>query len=82
MVPHFCKSQDVIILYFDLCCSKKAVQDVLDQKKMCILDIEMQGVQSVRKTSLKPVYVFIKPPSMTVLVSDHRNAGCTECEED
>ncbi|XP_072047387.1 guanylate kinase-like isoform X2 [Amphiura filiformis] len=47
--------------------SKKAVQDVLDQNKICILDIEMQGVLSIRKTNLKPIYIFIKPPSMAVL---------------
>ena len=29
----------------------------------------MQGVLSIRKTNLKPIYIFIKPPSMEVLVS-------------
>ena len=29
----------------------------------------MQGVLSIRKTDLKPIYIFIKPPSMEVLVS-------------
>lgn len=52
-----------------LYCSKKAVEDVVRQHKVCILDIDMQGVKSVRKTDLNPIYIFVKPPSMEVLVS-------------
>lgn len=40
--------------------SKRAVHSVLDQGKICILDIEMQGVKSVKKTDLNACYVFIK----------------------
>jgi guanylate kinase len=31
------------------------------------LDIDMQGVQSVKKTSLQPRYIFIQPPSLETL---------------
>lgn len=46
--------------------SKKAVQDVLASGRICILDIDTQGVMQVKKTDLKPHYVFIKPPSLEV----------------
>jgi guanylate kinase len=60
--------------------SKKAVQDVLDSGKICILDIDVQGVKLVKKTDLKPRFVFIKPPSMEVLEKRLRDRG-TENEE-
>lgn len=46
--------------------SKKAVKDVLASGRICILDIDTQGVMQVKNTDLKPHYVFIKPPSLEV----------------
>ena len=46
----------------------KAVADVQLQGKVCILDIDMQGVRSIKQTELSSVYIFIKPPSIDVLV--------------
>ncbi|XP_076657472.1 guanylate kinase isoform X2 [Halictus rubicundus] len=60
--------------------SKKAVEDVRREGKICILDIEMQGVKQVKQSSLKPLYVFIKPPSMDELEKRLRNRE-TETEE-
>jgi guanylate kinase len=60
--------------------SKAAVQDVLDAGKICILDIDVQGVKAVKKTDLKPRFVFIKPPDMEVLEARLRARG-TETEE-
>ena len=37
--------------------------------KICVLDIDMQGVRSIKKTDLEPLYVFIKPPTIEELVS-------------
>ena len=34
---------------------------------ICILDIDAEGVRSMKKTDLKSNYVFIAPPSMEVL---------------
>lgn len=48
--------------------------------KICILDIDTQGVKSIRQTSLNPVYIFMKPPSMEVLEQRLR-ARNTESEE-
>lgn len=63
-----------LIYYTDFnCCtshsSKKSVKDVLDTNKICVLDIDVQGVISVKNTDLNPKCVFIKPPSLEVLVS-------------
>ncbi|XP_017327153.1 guanylate kinase isoform X2 [Ictalurus punctatus] len=60
--------------------SKAAVQAVQAQNLICILDIDMQGVKSIRKTNLNPIYVSIQPPSMDVLEKRLR-ARQTESEE-
>lgn len=44
--------------------SVAAVESVQSSGKVCILDIDVQGVKNVKKSSLDPYYVFIAPPSM------------------
>lgn len=65
---------------FKLGTSIKAVEDVVAEGKVCMLDIEMQGVKLVKNTSLNPKYVFIRPPSFEVLEQRLRGRG-TEKEE-
>jgi len=62
--------------------SKKSIQDVLDNGKICILDIDVQGVKAIKKVDdiPKPLYVFMKPPSLQVLEERLRARG-TETEE-
>jgi len=62
--------------------SKKSVQDVLDNGKICILDIDTQGVKAVKKVEdfPQPLYIFLKPPSLKVLEERLRSRG-TENEE-
>ena len=60
--------------------SKKAVEDVISSGRLCVLDIDVQGVKSLKKTSLNPIYVFIKPPSIEELEKRLRERG-TETEE-
>jgi len=60
--------------------SKKAVEDVQKTGRICILDIDMQGVKSVKDTDLDPRYIFIKPPSPEILEQRLRGRG-TETEE-
>ena len=55
--------------------STKAVEAVRQQGKVCILDVDRQGVQSVKKTELNARYVFIKPPSIAVLEQRLRGRG-------
>lgn len=60
--------------------SKQAVEDVQKQGKVCVLDIDLQGVRQIRKTDLKPLCIFIKPPSLEELETRLR-ARNTESEE-
>ena len=55
--------------------SRKSVQDVASEGRVCILDIDIQGVKSVRASSLDPLYVFVEPPSLTVLEQRLRGRG-------
>lgn len=44
-----------------------AVEDVYDQKKLCIVDCEMANVESWRNSPLDCKYFFLTPPSMDAL---------------
>lgn len=56
------------------------MEDVQRVGKVCILDIEMQGVKQIKESSLKPLYVFVKPPSMEELEQRLRKRN-TETED-
>ncbi|KAI9255218.1 guanylate kinase [Phascolomyces articulosus] len=60
--------------------SIKAVEDVVESGKVCMLDIDMQGVKSVKNTQLNPRYIFVRPPTLEVLEQRLRGRG-TETEE-
>ncbi|KAI9489446.1 guanylate kinase [Zychaea mexicana] len=60
--------------------SIKAVEDVVESGKVCMLDIDMQGVKLVKQTQLNPRYIFVRPPSLEVLEQRLRGRG-TETEE-
>ena len=60
--------------------SKRAVQDVLNAGQLCIMDIDSQGVKSVKNTDLNCLLIFVKPPSMEELEKRLRGRG-TETEE-
>lgn len=55
----------------------KKVQDV---GKVCILDVEMEGVKQLRKSHLDCRYVFLSPPSHEELERRLRGRG-TDKEE-
>lgn len=57
-----------------------AVEAVADAGKRCILDIDVQGAQSVKKSGLDALFIFIAPPSFEQLESRLRGRG-TETEE-
>lgn len=57
-----------------------AVESVQKQDRVCILDIDIQGVMKVKKSSLEPLYFFITPPSLEELEKRLRGRG-TETEE-
>ncbi|KAK8736157.1 hypothetical protein OTU49_004851 [Cherax quadricarinatus] len=60
--------------------SKTAVQDVLENGRICILDIDTQGVIQVKKTDLPAQFIFIRPPSIEDLEKRLQARG-TETEE-
>uniref|UniRef100_A0A7E4VGE4 guanylate kinase n=1 Tax=Panagrellus redivivus TaxID=6233 RepID=A0A7E4VGE4_PANRE len=47
--------------------SKKAVKDVQSSGKICVLDIELQGVRNVKKTDLNAKYILIRAPTIESL---------------
>lgn len=47
--------------------SKHAVRKVQNAGKVCILDIEPQGVEQVKNTDLKPILIYNNPPSIEAL---------------
>ncbi|KAF2720805.1 guanylate kinase [Polychaeton citri CBS 116435] len=60
--------------------SVQAVKDRQAEGKICILDIEMEGVKQVKKTDLKPRFLFLQPPSVEILEQRLRGRG-TDKEE-
>eukprot|EP00090_Calanus_glacialis_P020739 TRINITY_DN31_c0_g1_i1.p1 TRINITY_DN31_c0_g1~~TRINITY_DN31_c0_g1_i1.p1 ORF type:complete len:240 (+),score=56.71 TRINITY_DN31_c0_g1_i1:33-752(+) len=60
--------------------SAEAVEKVAVSGKICILDIDVQGVKLIKQSDLEPNYVFIKPPSREALEKRLR-ARRTESEE-
>ncbi|KAJ8736432.1 hypothetical protein PYW08_007088 [Mythimna loreyi] len=47
--------------------SKQAVNDVRCSGRICVLDIEIEGVKQVKTTDLNPLLVFVMPPSIEEL---------------
>jgi guanylate kinase len=60
--------------------SRQAVQHVLESGRICVLDVDIQGVRNLKKTTLNPVYLFIKPPSLDELEKRLRERG-TESDD-
>ncbi|KAF9953750.1 guanylate kinase [Mortierella alpina] len=59
----------------------QAVKSVGDKGRICILDIDMQGVKLVKATDLNPYYLSVQPPSIEELEKRLRGRG-TEKEAD
>lgn len=57
-----------------------AVESVKQKGQICVLDLEVKGVQSIKKTSMGAKFVFIQPPSMQVLEQRLRGRN-TESED-
>ncbi|CAG9856134.1 unnamed protein product [Phyllotreta striolata] len=47
--------------------SKAAVEKIAANGKVCILDIDVQGVKQVKTTDLNPWSIFVRPPSLEAL---------------
>ncbi|XP_012669086.1 guanylate kinase isoform X1 [Otolemur garnettii] len=60
--------------------SKAAVQAVQAMNRICVLDVDLQGVRNIKKTDLRPLYISVQPPSLDVLEQRLRQRN-TETEE-
>ena len=60
--------------------SIKAVEAVQTAGKVCLLDIDVQGAELVKKTTLNARFVFVAPPSFEELEKRLRGRG-TETED-
>jgi len=60
--------------------STAAVQRVRSKGLICILDIDIQGVKSIKETDISCNYIFVQPPSMEILKQRLQGRG-TETEE-
>ncbi|KAM7362743.1 guanylate kinase [Cochliomyia hominivorax] len=60
--------------------SKEAVRKVQHSGKVCILDIEPQGVEQIKKTDLNPILIYNNPPSLEALEQRLRKRN-SETEE-
>lgn len=60
--------------------SKQAVYRIQEVGKVCILDIEPNGVEQVKQTELNPILIYNNPPSIQALEERLRKRN-TETEE-
>lgn len=60
--------------------SKKAIEKVQQDGKVCVLDIEIEGVKQVKNSHFNAIYIFIQPPSIEELEKRLRLRN-TETEE-
>jgi len=60
--------------------SHSSVRNVLENGRICLLDIDVQGCRSVRASDLNPFTVFIMPPSLDILEARLRARGDTSEE--
>ncbi|KAM6946061.1 MAGUK p55 subfamily member 4-like [Aplochiton taeniatus] len=54
--------------------STDAVKEVMDQGRMCIIDVEPHSIQSLRIKKLKPFVIYVKPPNTDRLKETRQNA--------
>ncbi|KAI9341402.1 P-loop containing nucleoside triphosphate hydrolase protein [Obelidium mucronatum] len=47
--------------------SMEAIDKVTEEGKVCIMDLEIEGVLALKRSHLKPIYIFITVPSLEVL---------------
>jgi phosphatidylinositol-3,4,5-trisphosphate 3-phosphatase/dual-specificity protein phosphatase PTEN len=61
--------------------STSSVKKVMDAGRICILDVDIAGAQSVEASSLQPQSIFVEPPSLEVLEERLRTRGDNSDEE-
>lgn len=61
--------------------SFQAIDKIRSAGKICILDIDVQGVQTVKKSKLDAKFVFVAPPSMADLEARLRGRNTETAEK-
>lgn len=46
-----------------------AVEMIQKSGRLCVLDVEINGVKNIKQTDLNAKYVFVKTPTLAALVS-------------
>ncbi|XP_061183844.1 uncharacterized protein LOC133192027 isoform X2 [Saccostrea echinata] len=60
--------------------SKMAVDMIQKSGRLCVLDVEINGVKNIKQTDLNAQYIFVKPPSLEDLRKRLERRG-TETKE-
>lgn len=60
--------------------SVASVETIQKQGKICILEVDIQGLEVIRKTKLNPIILFVFPPSFEALAERLKGRG-SETEE-
>ncbi|KAJ5078021.1 guanylate kinase-related [Anaeramoeba ignava] len=60
--------------------SFEAINHVISENKICVLDLNIDGALSVKKTDYNSLMILVKPPSFEVLEKRLRDRG-TETED-
>lgn len=66
LLRHNCRYL-VLYTFSEYYFSKQSVRTVQHLGKVCVLDIEIEGVKQIRNSDLNPILVFINPPSLEEL---------------
>ena len=80
--PIDCKAKNSTVVVRELRTTTCPVcHDVQEQDKRCLLDIDVQGVQALKKQTVcsganwKPRYIFVAPPSLDILLERLASRG-------
>lgn len=49
--------------------SKAELKKAELEKRVCLMDVDIQGVEKLQKTNINPLCIFIRPRSFAILVS-------------
>ena len=55
--------------------SRRSLQELLDQGKIALVDVDVQGAKALRAAGLDALFIFIAPPSIETLEERLRGRG-------
>lgn len=56
------------LFFYLLYYSKKAVEDVQKTGRICVLDLELQGVFNIKQSHLDARFILVRAPTLEILV--------------